>query len=253
MISEYKNSCLIGYTGLIGQTLIENNNFNYLINSLNLNSIVNKEIDFIICAAPSAVKWKINIDDSDDLKNIKDITSVLSTIKCKKIILCSSIDAYGLDVHCGFNEDNIPNQFNNHNYGRNKILFENNLKEIFKNKLTIIRLSGLFGKFLKKNLLFDIKTNNLDMLSKVNLKSSFQWYNLNNLSNDLIKNIDKNLINLVNEPVFNYELFDKLNISLKDNNLINKTNYNIKTKFKNNDYILDKNTIIKEINDYLTT
>lgn len=252
MISEYKNSCIIGYTGLIGQTLTQNNNFDYLINSSNLNSIANKEIDFIICAAPSAVKWKINIDDSDDLKNIKDITSVLSTIKSKKVILCSSIDAYGFEVQNGFNEDNIPSQNNNHNYGRNRILFENNLKEIFKNKLTIVRLSGLFGKFLKKNLLFDIKTNNLDMLSKVNLKSSFQWYNLNNLSSDIIKNIDKNLINFVNEPIFNYELFDKLNISLKNNDNINSVNYNIKTKYQNNEYISDKDTIIKEINNYLT-
>lgn len=252
MISEYKSSCIIGYTGLIGQTLIENNNFDYLINSSNLNLIVNKEIDFIICAAPSAVKWKINIDDSEDLINIKNITSILSTIRCKKIILCSTVDVYGSDVNLGYNESNIPSKDSNHNYGRNRIIFEDNLKEIFKEKLTIFRLSGLFGKFLKKNILFDIKTNNTEVLSKINLESSFQWYDLSNLSFDIKNNLNKDLINLVNEPILNYELFDKLKISIKNNENINKINYNIRTKYNNGGYYSNNEALVGKIKNYLT-
>lgn len=252
MISEYKTSCLIGYTGLVGQTLLEYNDFNYLVNSSNLKEIKDKNIDLIICAAPSAIKWKINIDDSDDLKNINDIVTILSTINTKKIILISTIDVFGEKVSFGGNEDCFPDIKNNHNYGKNRILIENKLKEIFDDKLSIFRLSGLFGKFLKKNLLFDVKNNKTDMLGKINFDSSFQWYNLNYLYNDILNNLDKKLIHLVNEPIYNYELFEKLKLNISSNSNVGKINYNITSKYADN-YFYNKESIFEDIKNYLIT
>lgn len=253
MISEFKNNCLIGSSGLIGQNLQKNHNFKHLINSRNIESILNLDLDLIICAAPSAVKWKINIDDSDDLKNIDQITKILSNVKCKKIILCSTVDVYGYEISGGFNESIEPDRNSNHNYGRNRILLEDNLRQIFNEKLCIVRLSGLFGDFLKKNMLFDIKTDNKNMLSNINLDSSFQWYNLKNLYDDLLTNIDKNIIHLVNEPIFNYELFEYLNINILNSKDSKKTNYNIKTCYLNDGYFYSKDEIKYQIKNYLTT
>jgi hypothetical protein len=252
MILGYKSSCIIGYSGLIGQTLLQNNNFDYLVNSKNLESIKDKYIGIVICAAPSAVKWKINIDDSEDISNINKITSILSTVKCEKIILCSSIDVFGNYISVGNDEDISPDNNLNHNYGRNRISLEKNLADIFGKKLTIARLSGLFGKFLKKNLLFDLKTNNKEMLSKINIDSKFQWYNLNYLYSDLANNLDKKIIHFVNEPIMNSYLFDKLKLPIKYNNSINYVSYNVKTKYSN-DYFNQKEDVINDIKNYLNT
>ena len=253
MISEFKTSCLIGSSGLIGENLQQSHKFDYLINSKNLETIKNKKIDFIICAAPSAVKWKININGEDDLKNVFNITDIISSITYKKLILCSTVDVYGYETNLGLNEDDHPNFENNHNYGKNRIIFENELKKLDSNKLTIIRLSGLFGLFLKKNLLFDIKNNNAEMLSKVNFDSQLQWYNLKNLKNDILKNLDKKILNLVNEPIKNKEIIDFSSLNLQNNSEITKSIYNIKTIYSNNDYFDNKNKLLKEIDDYLTT
>jgi nucleoside-diphosphate-sugar epimerase len=253
MISEFKTTCLIGSSGLIGENLQQSHTFDYLINSKNLETIKNKEIDFIICAAPSAVKWKININGDDDLKNVLNIVNTISSINYKKLILCSTIDVYGYETHLQLNEKNEPNFENNHNYGKNRIIFENELKQLSGNKLSIIRLSGLFGKFLKKNLLFDIKHNNEKMLSNINFESQFQWYNLENLKNDIIKNLDKKILNLVNEPIKNKEIFKFSSLNFKNNSEVIKSIYNIKTCYHNDGGFNKKEKILKEIDDYLTT
>jgi nucleoside-diphosphate-sugar epimerase len=253
MISDFKSTCLIGSSGLIGENLRQNCEFDYLINSKNLETIKNKEIDFIVCAAPSAVKWKININGDDDLNNVFNITDVISSINYKKLVLCSTVDVYGYETDLGLDENNNPNFENNHNYGKNRIIFENELRKLSGDKLSIIRLSGLFGPFLKKNLLFDIKNNNNDMLSKINFESQLQWYNLKNLKNDILKNLNKKILNLVNEPIKNKEIFEFSSLNLKNNLEITRSVYNIKTYHHNDGFFNKKEEVLKEIDDYLTT
>lgn len=253
MTLDYDDCCLIGSSGLIGQNLQKERNFQYLINSKNLESIKYKNIDFVICAAPSAVKWKINMDRTEDLYNVNIIVDTLSTINCKKIVLCSTVDVYGYEINYGLNEDNKPNYENNHNYGKNRILLEDNLLNIFGEKLTIIRLSGLFGPFLKKNILFDIKNNNIDMLSNINFKSALQWYNLKNIYNDISNHLDKKIINLVNEPIKNEEIIKYSNLKINNNQDAQISEYNIKTKYSNSGYFNNKENIILEIDNYLKT
>jgi hypothetical protein len=134
-----------------------------------------------------------------------------------------------------------------------RIIFENELRKLSGDKLSIIRLSGLFGPFLKKNLLFDIKNNNNDMLSKINFESQLQWYNLKNLKNDILKNLNKKILNLVNEPIKNKEIFEFSSLNLKNNLEITRSVYNIKTYHHNDGFFNKKEEVLKEIDDYLTT
>lgn len=255
MISDYKENCIIGYTGFIGQNISKKINFKYFINSKNIDTIINKEIDLLICAAPSAEKWSINLNGENDINNINNILNVLKTIKVNKIILLSSIDIYGNNVNNKFNELNIPDLKNNHNYGLNRIYFENNLKNIFNEKLSIFRLSGLFGNFLKKNFLFDIKNNREDMFNFINYESSYQWYNIDNLYNDINTYFNKNLVNIVNEPIKNYEIIEIINkkINIKNNKTSNIINYDVCTIFSDKLYLNDKKETLIQIRDYLNT
>ena len=89
-----------------------------------------------------------------------------------------------------------------------------------------------------------------------NKKSIFQWYNLNNLANDvemLNKNNIKN-INLVSEPISMYDILKRLRVK-KVNFGKGLMRYNLYTKFsylfkKKKNYISYKKEILKEINDF---
>ena len=66
---------------------------------------------------------------------------------------------------------------------------------------TIIRLPALFGKGLRKNVLYDLLHKK--HLDKINLNSSYQFYNLKNLNNDIDKALENNLetLNIATEPI----------------------------------------------------
>jgi dTDP-4-dehydrorhamnose reductase len=247
---EFKNKCIIGSTGFIGQNLCENINFDIKISSKNLEEIIGKDIDFVICAAPSATKWKINQDPSEDILNIKKITDILSTISCKKIVLCSSIDVFSSNF-CHQNEDSIPDKKGLHNYGLNRILFEESLSSIFKEKLSIFRLSGLFGPYLKKNILFDLKNKN-EMIYSIDKDSYFQWYNIKNLSLDIEKNINNKITHLVNEPILTSDILNIMNIKL-EKKYNNNVCYNITTNKFASGFMNSKEEVLIDIKNYLAT
>lgn len=55
-------SALIGYTGFVGNNLIGQAHFDDLYNSKNIGDACDREYDLLVCAAPSAEKWKANLD-----------------------------------------------------------------------------------------------------------------------------------------------------------------------------------------------
>jgi sugar phosphate isomerase/epimerase len=87
-----------------------------------------------------------------------------------------------------------------HAYGRHRLLFENLVQEKFPGKVSIVRLPGLFGVGLKKNLIYDLlHSNNLDKLPC----GSFQWFDMSQLESVLAAVLMNNtqIINVVSEPV----------------------------------------------------
>lgn len=243
-------NAIIGHTGFVGSNLTKYIDFEFKFNSKNINDIVNHKYDLLICSAPSATKWIINKNPDEDIENINKIFDLLKKTSFEKIILLSSIDVYGYETSKNLNENNYVDNKNNHNYGINRIYFENLITNAFE-KSKVIRLPGLFGDGLKKNILFDIKNKNIKYLEEnVNRNSSFQWYPIKNLYKDLnkINKLNNQIINIATETIYNYEIEELINQKIF-NSRSNIQNYNIKSLFF--DSGLRKEEILIEIKDYL--
>lgn len=198
--------CLIGYTGFVGGNLAEQGNFDVLINSKNFHTIENCRFDRVVCAGVSAVKWKANKDPENDLARIEELAEVLKTVHAGKFVLISTIDVY--PVNSDVDEDFDCRTRENHPYGRHRLQFEEFCSSHFPDVLTV-RLPGLFGKGLKKNVIFDLLNDNcLDM---INRESSFQYYDLRNLSCDiaLAEKAGLHLVNFFTEPIRTGAIIDR--------------------------------------------
>ena len=127
----------------------------------------------------------------------------------------------------------------------------------FNNHL-IIRLPGLFGRGIKKNIIYDLLYNNA--LDYTHQNSIFQFYGLDNLWNDIqiIKNKEINLINFSTEPIRVSDLAKKcFGIKFANKTINIPVKYDIKTKYdklfgKSNGYIIDKKDVIKQIKLFVT-
>jgi sugar phosphate isomerase/epimerase/nucleoside-diphosphate-sugar epimerase len=245
-------NCIIGYTGFVGSNISCHLNFNHYYNSKNIHDIVNFQYDTIYCAGVSAKKWYANLHPDEDINNINNLLNYLRKTKTKKIVLISTIDVY-TNTSSEENEDNLCINESNHVYGKNRLYFENEIKKIFED-YHIIRLPGLFGFGLRKNIIFDfIFNNNLS----INEESNFQWYHLDYLHNDIEYIIKNNIkeINLFTEPLNNKELIEIFrkfkNVDYtKTSNIVN---YNLTTKYSPFKYWQNKKTVVSSLINYLNS
>jgi hypothetical protein len=226
-------NALIGYTGFVGSNLLnkikDKENLD-LYNSKNINKIKNINYDEVICAGLPATKWIANKYPNKDTKNLNKLINNLKKVKCDLFILISTID-----VH---NKSEV--------YGNNRKLFENFIKKKF--NYIIIRLPALFGKGLKKNIIFDLLNNN--NIDKISIDDCFQWFDLESLYK-IINNLKKNkqinkIVELYSKPIKNRQIVKFFpNKKLKKQNR-NKIFYNYKPKqgfYKTQKYILNKLSI----------
>lgn len=241
---------LIGYTGLVGSNIInQKNDINIFINSKNYTSIINSEYSTIYCCGISANKYWANLNGEEDLNNINELINVLKTIKCKKFILISTIDVYN-KINGDINEnssDYLNN--NNHNYGKHRLYFENFVKNTFED-YNIVRLPGLIGYGLKKNVIYDLLYDNNPTF---NIKSSFQWYHLDHITNDIEYAIKNNIreLNLFTEPCTMGEILQFFNSDVKYNISENIINYDLKTAYGYNGYWNNKTTVLNYIKRFI--
>lgn len=241
---------LLGHTGLIGGTLKNNIEFDFLFNSKNLHqyeNIVPNGYDLYLSCLP-ATKWLVNKDLSKDFENINNILDILKRKTYSNIFLFSTIDIYN-DSPLGSDEDYKPN-ISKLCYGTNRYLFELLIMELLTyDNLRIFRLPAIFSKDIKKNILYDLINNN--NVQNINTNSKYQWYNLNKLTNDIDYFIEKNpnekIFNLFPEPIDTLEIVKLFPHHLKtvihdvDKHVI----YDYQTKFGN--YINTKEETINEI------
>jgi hypothetical protein len=194
-----KPSALVGYTGFVGgNILIGFGKFDFLFNSTNFSEINGKEFGLVIFAAASATKWLANKDPLKDRAHIDELIAGISTISAERFVLISTIDVYKYPV--GVDERDQTDFHDNHAYGKNRGRLEEFVQQKFK-VYNIIRLPGLFGPGIKKNVIYDFINNN--QIGKIDSRGSFQFYNLDYIARDINKVIAEEipLINLAVEPV----------------------------------------------------
>lgn len=189
---------LIGHTGFVGGNLRGQRHFDGLYNSMNFKEMANMHFSRMICAGVSAVKWQANKNPEEDWAKISALIDVLKTVAATEFVLISTIDVYA--TTSGLDESFDNHHVQNHAYGTHRLQFEDFCTSHFPN-CTIVRLPALFGPGLRKNIIFDLLNDNC--LEMINPKSSFQYYDLRNLSDDIdrIKKNNVRLVNLFTEPV----------------------------------------------------
>lgn len=253
------NNAIIGYTGLVGSNLLSQLQASKkeqldLYNSSNINESANKEYDLVYVSAIQAQKWWANQNPEQDKALIESLLLMLAKIRCRKLILISTVDVYDPpttgDENTSINDDI-------HAYGKNRRFAEIEITKLFPNS-TIIRLPGLIAPNLKKNILFDLKNKN--QIHSINANSVLQWYPLSRLSHDIDIVLKENLslINLSVEPISTIDIVKYArDISVKQlNHNLPQVSYNIRSIHSNlfggnNGYCVSKLESLNGIVAYL--
>jgi hypothetical protein len=201
-----KTTALIGHTGFVGGNLARQFSFDECFNSKNIVKIRGREFDLLVCAGVSAMKWWANQHPAEDKAQIDALLSNLASASAKKVVVLSTIDVYPRSnvVDESFDCHSVPN----HAYGTHRLYFEEAMQNRFE-EVTVVRISGVFGPGLKKNVIYDLLHDNC--LDVVNPESFFQYYNVSHLWRDL-ERLDRTgirLINFVTEPVRTGDIIDR--------------------------------------------
>ena len=199
-------SALIGCTGFVGGFLAGLEPFDLLVHRTNLELLRRRRLDRLVCAGLPAAKWIANREPDADRANMLLLCETLRTVTARSFVLISTIDVYPRTE--GVDEEFDCSAAPNHAYGRHRLEFEQFVRDRFP-QAVILRLPALFGPGLRKNVLFDLMTGN--QLEKVNPASSFQWYPLERLPEDIecAQRHDIGLANLFTEPLATSTIIDR--------------------------------------------
>ncbi|MBJ9296317.1 NAD(P)-dependent oxidoreductase [Citrobacter werkmanii] len=171
---------LIGYSGFVGTTLLKQRHFDALYRSTNIDEIVGKAFDTVVCAGAPAQKWLANKDPADDLQKINGLIAKLKTITCRKFILISTVDVFKNPINV---DESTPIETEGlHAYGLHRYYLEKFVSTHFPNSL-IVRLPGLVGPGLKKNIIYDFLHKN--NITQIESRGIFQFYPMINLWFDI--------------------------------------------------------------------
>lgn len=191
-------NALVGHSGYVGSTLLKQHSFEHFFRSTTISNIDGQKFDLVICCAAPAKKWLANREPEADRKNIEKLIEHFKTIRCKTFVLISTVDVFKDST--GTNEDTAVEEKGLHAYGLHRRMLEKFVEEHFSNHL-IIRLPGLVGPGLRKNVIFDFLNNN--NLHSIDSRGVFQFYPMVNLWYDIqiALNAGLKLVHLTAEPI----------------------------------------------------
>ena len=189
---------LVGYSGFVGETLLRQAAFDGQYRSTNIDAISGASFEMLVCSAAPAQKWIANREPQKDLENIQGLMARLRNVQCGTFVLISTVDVFGSPL--GVDEDTPVEEAKLHPYGLHRRLLEKFVEDHFEKHL-IVRLPGLVGPRLRKNVIFDFLNDN--NLQAIDSRGVFQFYPMVNLWFDiqLALNAGLRLIHLTAEPL----------------------------------------------------
>lgn len=248
------SSALIGYTGFVGSNLGRQAHFDFLYNSSNITDANCEEFDIVVCAAPSAEKWKANLDPDSDMKKINGLIEDVKDIRAGCYIQISTVDVYktpyDVDELSEMDAENL------HAYGKHRLVLEDFVCHNFKKHL-VIRLPALFGPGLKKNFIYDMLNNNC--LEMTDMDSAFQFYSLEHLWGDIniaLRNSIQTL-NITSEPVSAREVaMGCFGVDFQNKTQKPPAAYNVKSRYYRlfngkNGYLYSKAQVLEELKNFV--
>lgn len=191
-------NALVGHSGFVGSTLLKQQTFEHCFRSTTISQINDQEFDLVICCAAPAQKWIANREPEADRQNIEKLIEHLRTIQCKNFVLISTVDVFKNSI--GVNEVTTVEEDGLHPYGLHRRMLEKFVEEHFPSHL-IIRLPGLVGPGLRKNVIFDFLNNN--NINQIDSRGVFQFYPMVNLWYDIQMALKAGLklVHLTAEPI----------------------------------------------------
>lgn len=198
MIKNKATKALIGHSGFVGTTLSMQSDFTDCYRSGTISEIDGRDFDLVVCSAAPAQKWIANRDPLADRQNIDSLIAHLKTVTCNTFVLISTVDVFNSPI--GVDEDTPVDEEGLHAYGLHRRLLEKFVESHFPNHL-IVRLPGLVGPGLRKNVIFDFLNDN--NLQSIDSRGVFQFYPMVNLWWDIQTALKAGLklVHLTAEPI----------------------------------------------------
>jgi hypothetical protein len=200
---------LLGYTGFVGGYLKAIFPSASMYNSSNISEISGESFDLLLISAMPAEKWKANKFPEQDKENLEKLKGELSNVDSRQTVLISTVDVF--EFPTGVLESDTPKCSESQAYGTNRRDFEQFIESKF-SETWIVRLPGLVGPGLKKNVIYDLK--NKQSTSAVPLNSVFQFYPMNRLQRDLhvVMKSTPGFFHLAVEPISMDEICDEFGL-----------------------------------------
>jgi nucleoside-diphosphate-sugar epimerase len=193
---------LIGCTGFVGGNLLRQARFDALYHSRNIDEIRGRTFGTVVCAGARAEKWKANQDPAADRAGLRPLTDALATVRAERLVLVSTVDVFGDPV--GVDEETPVDPDLATAYGRHRHELEQFAAERF--EALVVRLPGLFGPGLRKNVIYDLLHDH--QVGRINPAGVYQYYNLDRLWADVNTALRHGLrlVHFATEPVSTGEM-----------------------------------------------
>lgn len=246
---------LIGHTGFVGSNLCRQAPFAAFYNSSNIEAIRGQRYDLIVCAGAPAVKWKANQEPAQDWHNLERLMACLQEAEAQEVVLISTVDVYPSPV--AVDEDTPIDRHAGSAYGRHRLRLEDFVRQRF--DTTTIRLPGLFGPGLKKNVIYDFLHGN--MIDRICPDSAFQFYSLAHLWKDIeaVRGHRLPLVNFATEPItVRTVAHEAFGFGFENPGVTNAARYDMRTKYStllggSGDYLQDRKRVLTDLHAFVTS
>ena len=191
-------TALIGHSGFVGSTLLRQRAFDCRYRSTTVAEMDGREFDLAVCCAAPAQKWLANREPEQDRRGIEGLIAHLDTLRCRSFVLISTVDVFKNPR--GATEDTPVDEAGLNPYGLHRRELEKYVADRFPGHL-VVRLPGLVGPGLRKNVVFDLRNDN--NLQAIDSRGVFQFYPMVNLWSDVETALRSGLklVHLTAEPV----------------------------------------------------
>lgn len=256
VMSSSGSDALVGHTGFVGRNLVAQRHPAQLFHRANLGELRHATADRLwVCGAP-AEKWRANQDPADDLAGVELLLGALRHVQANEVVVISTVDVYpqphGVDEDTHISLDDHPP-----GYGRNRLHLEQVVRDRFADAV-ILRLPGLFGPGLKKNLVFDLLHGRGD--SFVHRESVFQWYDVRRLADDADRAVSARepVINLATQPVRAADLARDVFATDLTGTSVPVANYDVHTRAahvfeSDGHYMLNQAAVLADLHDWVAS
>lgn len=170
-----KKIALFGHTGFIGSGVYDVLRAQYEVTGFNSTSFLSRTFDIVINCSGVSSKYHTEKNPLLSYRKELDILVRLQLLSCDKVIHISSVDA---------DRDG--------EYGKLKLWVEERIKKLFP-RWNILRVSGVIGQGLKKNIVFDLMENKPIYLTRDSVLNFISINEIANLVSILVKRGTENL------------------------------------------------------------